>query len=453
MRFDLRSRLAREQGRPAQRGAACLPFRCALLCGVVAAAWLAGAQGAVAQASHDAASFAPATAVTADLVDVPFFNSARTVWGGLRAMSAMPFDAAPDSQAARADPDGPGARLGACAPYRVLCDAARDAIERNYAARFDYGLASPLPVTDGPATFEPRSGELASGEPFTLAEPNSGTRIGAIAGSLQASLASAELPAGMAGQISRMLAGRVDVTQRGWTGDAFRVAFDADDDATLQGGSRVTALDLRFRGQQLSAVWFAAEAGAPGGYYDLDGMPFAGSRFVMPVDATRVSSRFGARVHPVTGATHVHSGVDLAAPAGRAVHASENGTVSFIGTEPRGYGKYVVVRHDAGYTSYYAHLSAFEPALRIGARVARGHRVGAIGSTGTATGPHLHFEVRRHNRPVDAVALMQASTEAALKGEQRVVFDRVAGQARVRLAAASWSPSFAMLDAAGVNAG
>jgi murein DD-endopeptidase MepM/ murein hydrolase activator NlpD len=101
------------------------------------------------------------------------------------------------------------------------------------------------------------------------------------------------------------------------------------------------------------------------------------------------------------------------------VHASERGVVTFIGTEPRGYGKYVVIRHDGGYASYYAHLSAFEPTLRTGARVMRGQRVGAVGSTGTATGPHLHFEVRRHARLVDPIELVQAARAAKLKGAQR----------------------------------
>ena len=162
----------------------------------------------------------------------------------------------------------------------------------------------------------------------------------------------------------------------------------------------------------------------------------AGARFAMPVSANRISSHFGTRVHPITGARHVHSGVDLAAPAGRAVHAAERGVVSFIGTEPRGYGKYVVIRHDGGYASYYAHLSAFEPTLRTGMRVARGQRVGAVGSTGTATGPHLHFEVRRHARLVDPVALVQAGKAAKLKGERRVAFNRVVVDARTRLASA-----------------
>ncbi|WP_322027412.1 M23 family metallopeptidase [Burkholderia sp. BCC1977] len=447
MRFDLCLRLAREQGRAARRGAIRLPIRRALLRGVVAAAWLAGTQGAMALASSDAEPSKPVAAQAADLVDVPFFNSTRTLWGGLLASTVAP-GIAPESTAARVHADTyPGmfvVRAGACAPYVVLCDAARGAIERGYKGRFDYGFVSPLPAIGAPSAFESRRTDLASAEPFVLAEQTNGTRAGAIDGSLRASLARAELPDGVAAQITRMLAGRIDPRLHGVTGDTFRVAFESDDDAALPGGVRVTALDIRFRGQRVAAVWFAPGAGVPGAYYDLDGMPFAGTRFAMPVVSTRTSSRFGARVHPVTGARHVHSGVDLAAPTGRAVRASERGVVTFIGTEPRGYGKYVVIRHDGGYASYYAHLSAFEPTLRTGARVARGQRVGAVGSTGTATGPHLHFEVRRHARLVDPIDLVQAAKAAKLKGEQRVAFNRVAHAARTQLAAASWTSPLAM---------
>ncbi|NTX26282.1 M23 family metallopeptidase [Burkholderia pyrrocinia] len=447
MRLDLRFRLAREQGQSARRSAPCFPIRRVLLRGVVATACVAGAHGAAAQAAHDAAPVASATAESTDLVDVPFFNSARTTWGGLRASAAAPLDVAYASHASNMptgiDRDDPVARFGACVAYRVLCDAARGAVERAYASRFDYGLSSPLPAMGTQAALERRPVDLASAEPFMLAAPDRGTRAGAIDGSLQASLARAELPAGVAAQITRMLAGRVDPKQRGAIDDTFRVTFEPDDDATLPGGVRVTALDIRFRGQHVAGVWFAPDAGSPGAYYDFDGLPLAGSRFAMPVAAKRISSQFGVRVHPVTGARHVHSGVDLAAPAGRAVHASERGVVSFIGTEPRGYGKYVVIRHDGGYASYYAHLSAFEPTLRTGARVVRGQRVGAVGSTGTATGPHLHFEVRRHDRLVDPVALVHAANAAKLKGERRVAFNRVAHAARTQLASAAWTQAVA----------
>lgn len=352
----------------------------------------------------------------------------------------------------------PGATIrwrasGACVAYRVPCDTARGAVERGYAARFDYGLASALLATGAQPAFAHGPVDLASAEPFTLAQPDRGTRAGAIVGSLHASLARADLPAGVAAQIVRMLAGRVDPKQRGAQGDTFRVAFKPDHDATRPGRVRVTALDVRFRGQQVAAVWFAAQAGSPGAYYDLDGMPLPGARFAMPVAATRISSTFGALVHPVSGARHVHSGVDLAEPAGRAVHASERGVVTFIGTEPRGYGKYVVIRHDGGYASYYAHLSAFEPTLRTGARVMCGQRVGAGGSTGTATGPHLHFEVRRHARFVDPIELVHAAQATKLKGAQRVAFNRVARDARVQLAAATWAQPVAMSAPSAPHAG
>lgn len=143
----------------------------------------------------------------------------------------------------------------------------------------------------------------------------------------------------------------------------------------------------------------------------------------------------------------------LVAPAGRAVHASERGVVTFIGTEPRGYGTYVVIRHDGGYASYYAHLLAFEPTLRTGRRVVRGQRVGAVGRTGTATGPHLHFEIRRHARLVDPVARMQAAKSAKLKGEQRVAFNRVARDARTQLASAAWTQPVARSEPSASHAG
>ncbi|WP_175731831.1 M23 family metallopeptidase [Burkholderia ambifaria] len=447
MRLDLCLRLAREQGRPAHCGAIRFPIRRALVRGVVAAAWLAGMQGAVAWASSDAMPFSPMTAQAADLVDVPFFSSARTIWGGLLASTDVPRVALePHATSTRTDAASVTftMRTGACAPYVVLCDAARDAIERDYAARFAYGFASPLPAIGAAPALDARAVDLASAEPFVLAEQENGTRAGVITGSLRASLARADLPAGVAAQVTRMLAGRIDSTQRGAMGDTFRVAFEPDDSAAVPGRMRVTALDIRFRGQRVAAVWFAPQAGSPGAYYDLDGMPLAGAQFAMPVNATRISSQFGARVHPVTGARHVHSGVDLAAPTGRAVHASERGVVTFIGSEPGGYGKYVVIRHDGGYASYYAHLSAFEPTLRTGAHVVRGQRVGAVGSTGTATGPHLHFEVRRHARLVNPIELVQAARAAKLKGEQRVAFNRVAHAARTQLAAATLAPSLAM---------
>jgi murein DD-endopeptidase MepM/ murein hydrolase activator NlpD len=96
-----------------------------------------------------------------------------------------------------------------------------------------------------------------------------------------------------------------------------------------------------------------------------------------------------------------------------------------------------VLRHAHGYTTGYAHLSAFEAGLRVGAPVARGQRLGAVGESGVATGPHLHFEVRLNNQPTDPLKLTRRVLAVPLAGAQRTAFERVASTAREQLAALS----------------
>jgi len=119
---------------------------------------------------------------------------------------------------------------------------------------------------------------------------------------------------------------------------------------------------------------------------------------------------------------HHHTGVDLAAKEGTPVLASARGTVDFIGWK-RGYGKLVVVRHDGRYSTYYAHLQSFPPALRRGQRVDAGQRIGAVGQTGDVTGPHLHFEVRERGTPIDPMFALRPGVEP-LNGPKLASFRR-----------------------------
>lgn len=112
----------------------------------------------------------------------------------------------------------------------------------------------------------------------------------------------------------------------------------------------------------------------------------------------RLTSPFGARVHPVTGQTGVHEGVDLAAPEGTPVRLPYGGRVARVGEDPL-LGKHVVVTHRGGYRSIYAHLS--EISVRVGQRVESRAMVGRSGATGRVTGPHLHFALYRRGEPVD----------------------------------------------------
>jgi murein DD-endopeptidase MepM/ murein hydrolase activator NlpD len=104
-----------------------------------------------------------------------------------------------------------------------------------------------------------------------------------------------------------------------------------------------------------------------------------------------ISSGFGDRNSPLTGAKGFHTGVDIANDMGSPIHATADGEVSFAGWEG-GYGKLVVVRHGNGYSTYYGHLSEIKAA--VGRSIKRGDVVGLMGATGNTTGPHLHYEVR-----------------------------------------------------------
>ena len=111
-----------------------------------------------------------------------------------------------------------------------------------------------------------------------------------------------------------------------------------------------------------------------------------------------ISSPFGYRINPVTGARELHSGIDISGTGyGSPVYASNNGTIKEIQFH-WSYGNYILIDHGNGYYSLYAHMSKFAAGLNVGSIVERGQQIGYIGMTGTATGPHLHYEIRNCER-------------------------------------------------------
>jgi len=127
--------------------------------------------------------------------------------------------------------------------------------------------------------------------------------------------------------------------------------------------------------------------------------PDATGTFHYPVKA-KITSPFGPRRHPIFGVRSMHSGIDLAAPRGTAVKASEGGLVIYAGWYG-GYGKVVILDHSKGYSTLYAHLEKIK--VSVGKRVRQGKTIGVEGATGYATGPHVHFEVRTQGRPQNPV--------------------------------------------------
>ena len=128
--------------------------------------------------------------------------------------------------------------------------------------------------------------------------------------------------------------------------------------------------------------------------------PFVGGvmRHPLPEQHTRVSSDFGPRRHPITRVQHTHSGMDFPAPTGTPIFAALDGTVIFSGRQG-GYGLTVIINHGGGIHTLYAHASAL--LVNVGDRVTQGQTIARVGSTGSSTGPHLHFEVRENGRAVN----------------------------------------------------
>ena len=108
----------------------------------------------------------------------------------------------------------------------------------------------------------------------------------------------------------------------------------------------------------------------------------------------RISSYFGWRTSPITGGREMHAGIDIAGTGmGSPVYATNNGTIMTM-TYVYSYGNYIIINHNNGYYSTYAHMKGFAKGLKVGSTVSRGQVIGYVGSTGYSTGPHLHFEIR-----------------------------------------------------------
>ena len=112
-------------------------------------------------------------------------------------------------------------------------------------------------------------------------------------------------------------------------------------------------------------------------------------------------SGFGYRIHPVHGVRKFHKGIDFTAPKGTAIQATGNGKVIRVQNKRYGYGNNVLIDHGFGYTTLYAHMSKID--VKVGDIVNKGERIGAIGSTGTSTAPHLHYEVRINGNQVNPI--------------------------------------------------
>ena len=264
---------------------------------------------------------------------------------------------------------------------------------------------------------------------------------GVIQSSLFAATDDARIPDPVAIQVAELFSGDIDFHRALRKGDRFSIVYETleGDGEPLRSG-RVLSSEFVNNGKTLQAMWFqepAANAGAAppkGGYYTLDGESLRRSFLASPMEFSRVSSTFKMRFHPIKKEWRAHLGVDYASPTGTAVRSVGDGVVEFAGVQ-NGYGNVVFIAHRNQNTTVYAHLSRIN--VRRGQSVSQAEVIGAVGSTGWATGPHLHFEFRIAGEHKDPLTIAQKSEAVPVTAKSRAIFNRDAEMARVQLAAAA----------------
>jgi murein DD-endopeptidase MepM/ murein hydrolase activator NlpD len=229
----------------------------------------------------------------------------------------------------------------------------------------------------------------------------------------------------LAWALADVYAWAIDFTRDIRPGDRFQVVFErlVSEDGEARFG-RVLASDLTISGKSLTAFRFGDAEGRSALYYDTEGSSLRRAFLRAPVEFRRISSRFAsARFHPVLGLTRRHEGTDYAAAPGTPVMAAGDGVVMRAG-RAGGYGNLIELRHLNGIITRYGHLRGFARTIHPGVRVQQGQTIGFVGSTGLATGPHLHYEFRVNGVAKDS-RRVQLSSGAPVAARNRAAFEQV----------------------------
>jgi murein DD-endopeptidase MepM/ murein hydrolase activator NlpD len=260
---------------------------------------------------------------------------------------------------------------------------------------------------------------------------------GTITTSLWASADEARIPDAITVQLAEIFSTDIDFHRELKRGDTFSLVYEAltadGEPVTWNAGTgRVLAAAFVNNGRAHEALWFHDGSGR-GGYFGFDGQSKRHVFLASPMEFSRVSSGFAMRFHPILQTWRRHLGVDYTAPTGTPVRAVGEGFVAFAGWQ-NGYGNVVELQHANDRTTLYAHLSRID--VRKGQRVEQSQRIGAVGATGWATGPHLHFEFRVKGQHQDPVRAAKASEALTLDPASRPRFAELVRSAKLQLDAA-----------------
>ena len=200
-------------------------------------------------------------------------------------------------------------------------------------------------------------------------------------------------------------------------GDVFEAAFEqpVNPEGREVGAPSLIYASINTPAKSKALYRFLAPGETEAGWYDGNGRSIVRALMRTPVDGARISSQFGMRMHPVLGFAKMHSGTDFAAPTGTPIYAAGDGVVEWAAMKGPN-GNLTILLHDNGWETYYLHQSRFMPGVVPGSRVRQGQMIGAVGTTGRSTGPHLHYEVHVAKKPVDPLGLDYGTGRSLSKG-------------------------------------
>ena len=257
---------------------------------------------------------------------------------------------------------------------------------------------------------------------------------GTVASSLYAASDEARLPDTVTRQLADVFSGQIDFHRALRKGAVFSVVYETleAEGEPLRTG-RLLSAEITNDKKTYDAIWFQ-EPGQKGAYYTMKGDSLRRAFLASPVPYSRLTSGFGTRFHPILQTQRAHTGVDYAAPTGTPVISVADGVVTDSSYQGA-YGNMVVVQHNARQSTVYAHLSRMN--VKRGQAIKQGDIIGAVGTTGLSTGPHLHFEFRIGGRHVDPLTLAQQGSAEPISAAVRPQFNQRAQVARSQLMAAA----------------
>lgn len=259
-------------------------------------------------------------------------------------------------------------------------------------------------------------------------------RVNFSEGHIQNSLFEAGKEAGLSDALVMEMAGifgwdvdfALDIRQ----GDKFSILYEEQfiEGKKYQTGT-ILAAEFTNQGKTFKAIRFTDKTGRTN-YYTPEGLSMRKTFLRSPVDFRRISSRFGKRKHPILNRMRLHKGVDYAARRGTPIQSSGDGKVIFKGRKG-GYGRVVIIQHGSRYQTLYAHMNGFKRGIRVGKYVRQGQTIGFVGSSGSATGPHLHYEFRvngSHRNPLTVKLPNAAPIKSAFKADFALHANRLLSQ-------------------------